>query len=700
MKPKWLLTLLTVVATICVVGATIATAETINTKDYWVLNDGYSEDFTNEGQITVSYGPYLPYITEDVFDVDWPGTTESSHQFSKYESGRLLYYGARYYDASYDTQWVYIPDSPVEFLPAVLEVGKSYTCEWSRKEYSNGVYVGYGRDAYIMTVSGPYTTTVPAGTFTTYMLTLVDNWQTSSGGTGTTTFIYYLAKNTGWVKLIRGGVIYERMSHSGPPSAPRLSVTTSGATVSTFWSVSVNADGYTLFYAPDSSYTGPDSFESIDMETQTGGSFGLWNGAAFYVAVQAYNSFGDSGYSNVEHFVIGSSLSVSSTSFTLRPGQTDTSCTISGGTSPYYASSSDTRVATVSVSGSTLSVIAVGAGSATITVQDSASGSKTVTVTVDPIYGKLPDTGQTKCYDWGGTEITCPLPGEKLYGQDGSYTINPPSYTKLDSSGNDLSDSATSWAMVRDNVTGLIWEVKTNDETLNDKYNQYTWQEATALFIEMLNSSEFGGYSDWRLPTIKELVSILDYGRNHPTIDTNYFPKTMLAPYWSSTVSSFRGDSAWHINFTYGNDYYTDYESRSYLVRAVRGPQSDNTLVDNGDGTVTDTSTGLMWQQSTSNTNLLPWTAALSYCEDLTLAGYTDWRLPNMKELRTIVDYKTCNPAIDTDYFPDTMLSDYWSSTTREVTPMNGWGIDFAYGQDYDYIKRDKYYVRAVRGGL
>jgi len=690
MKPKWFLTLLTLVATICVVGATIATAQTINTKGYWVLSDGYSEDFTNEGQTTVSYGPYLPYITEDVFDMGWPGTTGTSHQFSKYESGRLLYYGARYYDASYDTQWVYIPDSPVEFLPAVLEVGKSYTCEWSRKEYANGVYVGYGRDAYIMTVSGPNTTTVPAGTFTTYMFTLVDNWQTSSGGTGTTT--YYLAKDTGWVKLIRGGVIYERMSYSGPPSAPRLSVTTSGVTVSLSWTSVADATGYTLFYAP---YPEASPIKSSNMGTQTSASFQLWEGAAYYVALQAYNSFGSSNYSNI--IIIPYSFSVSPSSLFLPVGATS-NCTISGGTSPYYASSSDIQVATVSVSGSTLSVIAVGAGSATITVQDNASGSKTVTVTVDLIPGKLPDTGQTKCYDWRGYEITCPLPGEKLYGQDGNYTINPPSYTKLDSNGNDLSDSATSWTMVRDNVTGLIWEIKTDDETLNDKNNQYTWQEATSLFIEKLNSSEFGGYSDWRLPTIKELACILDYGNSVPTIDTNYFPKTISDPYWSSTVFSFRGDSAWHINFTYGNDYFTDYESRSYPVRAVRGLQSDNTLVDNGDGTVTDTSTGLMWQQSTSNTNLLPWTAALSYCEDLTLAGYTDWRLPNMKELRTIVDYKTYNPAIDTDYFPDTMLSDYWSSTTREASPSSGWVIDFTYGQDSDYGKTESHYVRAVRG--
>jgi len=66
--------------------------------------------------------------------------------------------------------------------------------------------------------------------------------------------------------------------------------------------------------------------------------------------------------------------------------------------------------------------------------------------------GALPDTGQTKCYN-DTAEITCPAPGEDFYGQDAQYVTNPRSYTKLDASGNDLSDSATSWTMVRDNVT-------------------------------------------------------------------------------------------------------------------------------------------------------------------------------------------------------------------------------------------------------
>ena len=75
----------------------------------------------------------------------------------------------------------------------------------------------------------------------------------------------------------------------------------------------------------------------------------------------------------------------------------------------------------------------------------------------------VPDTGQTKCYN-ATVEIPCPSLGQDFYGQDGSYTINPISYTKLDAGGNALPDSVTEWIVVRDNVTGLIWEMKTNKD--------------------------------------------------------------------------------------------------------------------------------------------------------------------------------------------------------------------------------------------
>ena len=97
--------------------------------------------------------------------------------------------------------------------------------------------------------------------------------------------------------------VFEPLSHRSALAAPNLMVTTSGTTISLSWTSVAAATGYTLYYAP-SPYTGPDSIGSIDMGTQTGISVNLWEGAAFYVAVQAYDSVKSSGYSNIEYFII------------------------------------------------------------------------------------------------------------------------------------------------------------------------------------------------------------------------------------------------------------------------------------------------------------------------------------------------------------------------------------------------------------
>lgn len=81
-------------------------------------------------------------------------------------------------------------------------------------------------------------------------------------------------------------------------------------------------------------------------------------------------------------------------------------------------------------------------------------------------FEQWPDTGQTQCYDHEGNQISCPSSGEYNYAQDAQYQGIARSYTKLDDQGGDLPDTATSWAMVRDNVTGLIWEVKTVDGSI------------------------------------------------------------------------------------------------------------------------------------------------------------------------------------------------------------------------------------------
>ena len=316
----------------------------------------------------------------------------------------------------------------------------------------------------------------------------------------------------------------------------------------------------------------------------------------------------------------------------------------------------------------------------------------------------LPDTGQTRCYD-NETQIPCPEPGEPFYGQDGNYLINPPSYTKLDASGNDLPDTATEWVMVRDNVTKLVWEVKTDDMTMpisiHYVYNMYNWQDAQDVFVAQVNAENFGGHSDWRLPTIQELSSITNLGPFLPAVSGTYFPFKQWPMCWSSTTSD--TDTAWYVNFA-SNSRFKGTKSSSYYVRAVRGGQAEalDHFVINGDGTVTDTNTGLMWQQATMKSKMT-WEDALAACEWLTLGGYYDWRLPSQRELNSIIDFNEYDPAINQTAFPNTMSYYYWSSSTQQMQTPYAWYVNFTTGEETGSFplptKMSTWFVRAVRGG-
>jgi len=272
-----------------------------------------------------------------------------------------------------------------------------------------------------------------------------------------------------------------------------------------------------------------------------------------------------------------------------------------------------------------------------------------------PMYlvaGPVPDTGQTTSYT-------------DTLGEDSDYTIGPPSYTKLDSAGAELADSATSWAMVRDNVTGLIWEAKeAGDGTTdylnpNDPDNTYTWYDSTLAeypgmdgadtdtedFIAALNAASFGGQNDWRLPSARELKSIVDYDGNNPSVNQTYFSNTKPGNYWSSTVNADMSTvvetdtnrGAWRVSFFRGH-VRINQSATPFYARAVRGvPNDANDFVDNGDSTISDLSTGLMWMQDHAAESPMNWEAALGYCEGLNDAGYIDWRMPNTNEFSPLL---------------------------------------------------------------
>jgi hypothetical protein len=339
---------------------------------------------------------------------------------------------------------------------------------------------------------------------------------------------------------------------------------------------------------------------------------------------------------------------------------------------------------------------------------------------------RIPDTGQTKCYDEAGAEIPCDGTG-----QDGDYLINPPSYTKLDANGNDLEDDATEWFMVRDNVTGLIWEVKQNKDEVkdysnpHDADNTYTWYDSnpdtnfgdagtpgegtdTEDFINQINDNNFGGFSDWRLSSGPELRTLLDYDSTglSPRINNFFFPNTVWDDYWTSdqgVPSNIYEGYRRYVSFSTSGDYASMFTNANYFVRAVRGPKrnQNGSLINNSDGTVTDSRTGLMWtRKSFGGKN---WEDAVSFCTDNTLAFYSDWRLPSVRALSSITVLNRRIPSVDTVFFPEFGFRQYkyWGSTKKIVSGNLLYPYIFSFfdGEVNYEESYDEFSLICVRGG-
>lgn len=118
-------------------------------------------------------------------------------------------------------------------------------------------------------------------------------------------------------------------------------------------------------------------------------------------------------------------------------------------------------------------------------------------------------------------------------------------------------------------------------------------------------------------------------------------------------------------------------------------------LRDNIKEIVLDTSTNLIWQDDNTPATIT-WKNAISHCENLSLGGYNDWRLPNFNELNSLADRSTYKPAISS-VFQNVFSSNYWSSTTRESFPSHAWVVDFYNGHDDWDNKTFSDYVRCVR---
>ncbi len=330
---------------------------------------------------------------------------------------------------------------------------------------------------------------------------------------------------------------------------------------------------------------------------------------------------------------------------------------------------------------------------------------------------KIVDTGQVLFYN-NETEIPAPLAGAAFYGQDANFIGNQPSYT-------DNGDGT-----VTDNVTGLMWQQSADlngDGFINiaDKLSQ-------AEALAGADTFSLAGYDDWRLPSIKEAYSLFmmsgedpsgyqgtDTENLTPFINTEYFDidygdtdageRIIDAQFASTSLyvsTTMNGDETmFGVNFVDGRikGYPSgpmpgQTEDKQFYVLYVRGNEAygQNDFVDNGDSTITDQATGLMWMQFDSEIGM-DWEAALAWAQTKnseSYLGYSDWRLPDVKELHSILDYSrspaTTNSAAIDPLFECSTITDegdaenypfYWSSSTHANMQNGAWGAYLCFGE-------------------
>ncbi len=339
---------------------------------------------------------------------------------------------------------------------------------------------------------------------------------------------------------------------------------------------------------------------------------------------------------------------------------------------------------------------------------------------------------------------------------------------------------------ITDHNTGLMWEKKGDNGGLHDKDNGYYWSGTGGVFQETIwdwledvnveGGGGFAGYNDWRIPNAKELQSLVNSENPSPrtsaAFHTNCVPGvsvlngscTAATSYWSSTTWVRSTGMAWGVNFFDGLLFPYD-KAGAPRVRAVRGGSAgpgafpatgqttayiankndgiagavavpdDGTVragsplsyTDNGNGTITDNNTGLVWEKKGDNgglhdkDNFYWWSGngveetVWDWLEDVNaeggvgFAGARGWRIPNAREMLSIANFENqwavpaafhtnCLPGVTVLTGSCSFQSLYWTSTTRANVATSAWAID-NYGSLGTYSKPNTARVRAVRGG-
>ncbi|MDQ5939103.1 MAG: hypothetical protein QG557_50 [Pseudomonadota bacterium] len=333
---------------------------------------------------------------------------------------------------------------------------------------------------------------------------------------------------------------------------------------------------------------------------------------------------------------------------------------------------------------------------------------------------QLNDTGIMFCSDGAFNVDSCKIahyPNQDAeFGRDVTHNDNADghagfSFTKISAIGESLPLNAKTWSCVKDNVTGLIWEVKTPE---NAKLT-FPFSE-TQTVTQSQNEQKLCGLTNWRLPTIEELQSIVNYNVPLPnaTIDVNFFPHSTNEIYWSQSPYTKNKNEMWALYFNDGSIFDQTKSTRS-AVRLVSSaaPISDKKYIisDNGQE-VLDMQTNLIWRrcvegmlwngqtcvdENGSGPSFFMFEEALQHAAKQAANTKKGWRLPNVKEITSLMDYSQPDMAINLNVFTATPNAQSWSSSSYSADAFNSWIVHLYYGKVYYDYTEDKGVVRLVR---